>query len=122
MSPIVHRQPKERLLNLLTDKDSETRIIPLPKYCCPFCNDITVYSVGQGVDSLFPKELRLAFDAAEAFRGEYRRGFTDFLCRVCHIPVRVVYRIEEFHMASFRYDAVAVYEPEYPVAALADPT
>ena len=110
MPSIVQCQPKDRLMNLSLEPDDEARILSLPKYCCPFCNEITIYGVGQNISSPFTNEMKLAFDEAEAFRGDYWRGFTDFLCRVCHNPVRVVYRIGEVHMASFRYDAILVFE------------
>ena len=56
--------------------------------------------------------MKLAFDDAELSRADFWRGATDFFCRGCQSPVRVVYSITEIHMASFRYDAVSIYETE----------
>ena len=112
MLRIIRRRPAERLLDLMADKDSQTWMV-LPKYRCPSCGEITVFSVGQGVSSPFPTETRAIFDNAESSRPDFWRGVTDFFCRVCHSPVRVVYRVTEFRMASFRYDAVAIYEIDH---------
>jgi hypothetical protein len=113
MLSIIQHQPAERLLGLVADEDSQSRIVPLPKYQCPSCGEVTVFSVGQRIASPFSDETRLAFDSAESQRSDYWRGVTDFFCRVCQSPVRVVYCITEFHMAAFRYDAVSVYEIDH---------
>ena len=116
---LVQTAPDRRLPNLLQDPERygyANLMVNLPRYGCPHCGQFTVFStdavfsVDQPAASPIPEALLGAFDALTAQRSEYEQGVADFLCRGCSRPVRVVYRVVEFHMASYHYFAEAVIE------------
>ncbi|QDT51898.1 hypothetical protein Pan258_59950 [Symmachiella dynata] len=110
---IMQIAPEERLPNLLQDAERygyPNLMVNLPRYRCPHCGEYTVFSVPEPNASPIPAGIRAQFDALTDRRSPYEQGVSDFLCRVCAVPVRVVYQINEFQMASYRYFAEAVFE------------
>ena len=109
----VQIAPVERLPNLLQDSGGHgypNLMVNLLRYHCPHCGEHTVFSVADSESSPIPEELRPQFDALTPKRSAYEQGVSDFLCGTCSNPVRVVYRIDEFHMASYHYFAEVVIE------------
>lgn len=111
---IVRVDPKERLPNL---EDREHPIygyrnlmVNLPRYRCPHCGEYTVFDLPGVEPSPLPPDILSQFDARTPHNSQEGQGVSDFLCRICSRPVRVVYRIEEIHMASYAYFAEFVLE------------
>ena len=110
---VVQIAPEERLPNLLQDPARygySNLMVNLPRYRCPHCGEYTVFAVTEPVPSPIPEPVRNQFKALTGRRSSYEQGVSDFLCRVCSHPVRVVYRINEFRMASYHYFAETVIE------------
>ena len=113
---IASVDPKERLPNL-ADREHpvysyRNLMVNLPRYWCPHCDEYTVFSIGASDPCALSDDVHRQFDALTPTRSTYEQGVSDFLCRGCSRPVRVIYRILEVQMASYRYFAEAVLEAE----------
>lgn len=100
---IVRINPVDRLPNLAVN---------LPRYWCPHCGEYSVFSFD--VDASLPQEVLKQFD--ELTPRDPPTGYdlakSDFLCRVCARPVRVVYLWMEFRMGAYYRFAESVLETE----------
>jgi hypothetical protein len=109
---VVCADPAGRLPNLVTDVTRygfPNLMVNLPRYWCPHCGEYTAFSVGE------LKQTPLDPDAYKLFEAQtelttHEQAVTDFLCRVCSRPVRLIYRYNEHHMASYYYFAETVLE------------
>lgn len=107
---IVQVSPTERLQELVRNRHSgELMIVNLPKYHCPVCGETTVFEIHE---SRFDSPESQTFDAASGTPIAYETVHSDFHCRNCHAPVRVVCRMHEFAMSAYQYFPLAVYERE----------
>ena len=115
MAKVVRVSPEKRLPGLLnSNRPFETyknRITGVPKYFCPACEELTAFSVRRKTESSLPPDVKRLFDKMTK-KSPYEQGVSDFRCRVCGRPVRVVYSIREFRMGAYHYDAQYVLELE----------
>uniref|UniRef100_UPI004055DBD0 hypothetical protein n=1 Tax=Candidatus Electrothrix sp. TaxID=2170559 RepID=UPI004055DBD0 len=105
--------PEERIVGVQKQDTDDPNFMYLmsgfPKYYCPICDDITVFKIDSKVSIELPKEVRDAFDEKTNIK-EYEENYKDIVCRICMKPSRLVYSIDEFHMAYYRYYAKIVLE------------
>lgn len=110
---IVKVDPVERLPNLAETTHEQCHLmVNLPRYCCPHCNEYSVFSLGGDVRPPLSLEVRRQFDEFTPTTPPEGYWFekSDFLCRVCSRPVRVIYLITEIHMAAYVRYAHSVLE------------
>ena len=113
---VVRQPPEKRIPGLRLDRDSnELFIVNLPKYCCPECEEFTVFSLEKArhtndSESSFTEEELRHFNLASGAPVGWESVHCDFHCRICETPVRVVCRMDEFAMGSWRYAASNVFE------------
>lgn len=107
MPSVVESQPQERLANLGRDRHSgELLIANLPKYHCPKCDQRTPFAIDE---SRFTDADRELFDATSGDPEPWETVHCDFYCRICNSPVRVVCRMHEFAMSSYKYYPLRVF-------------
>lgn len=118
MENVVEQNPSQRLPGLANDRHSDDLIIAnLPKYHCPKCNELTVFSVNDARllptdESTFTDDELARFNAASNDPVAWESVHCDFHCRICQLPIRVVCRMHEFAMGCYQYIPLQVYEIE----------
>ena len=115
---VVEQNPAQRLPGIIKDRHSDDLVIAnLPKYLCPQCDELTVFSVNDARllpsdESTFNDDELAQFNAASNDPVAWESVHCDFRCRICKRPIRVVCRMHEFAMGCYRYFPLNVYEIE----------
>ena len=118
MQHILEQPPIERLPGLASIRESGEQVMAianLPKYACPHCDELTVFSLetarhSPSSESCFTDDVLRLFNAASGDATAWESIHIDFHCRVCKQPVRVVCNMFEFAMGSYRHIPLKVFE------------